>query len=95
MRDWISQQHYEVDLEWVKRGLGLLTLPVVVWSGQQFYKGAWSGVRHRTADMNTLIAVGTGAAFLYLLVATAVPGVFTRAGLPADVSTRRSPPSSR
>jgi len=85
MRDWIAQQGYEIDLEWVKRGLGLLTLPVVVWSGQQFYKGAWSGVRHRTADMNTLIAVGTGAAFLYSLVATAVPGVFTRAGLPADV----------
>src|SRR5882672_10822185 len=85
MRDWISQQGYEIDLEWVKRGVGLLTLPVVVWSGQQFYKGAWSGVRHRTADLNTLIAVGTGAAFLYSLVATAVPGVFTRADLPADV----------
>ena len=73
------------DLEWVKRGLALLTLPVVVWSGGQFYRGAWSGFRHRTADMNTLIALGTGAAFLYSLVATAVPGVFTRAGLPADV----------
>jgi Cu+-exporting ATPase len=85
MRDWIARQGYEIDLEWVKRGLGLLTLPVVIWSGQQFYKGAWSGLRHRTADMNTLIAVGTGAAFLYSVVATAVPGMFTRAGLPADV----------
>jgi Cu+-exporting ATPase len=85
MRDWIAGQGYEIDLEWLKRGIGLLTLPVVAWSGQQFYKGAWSGLRHRTADMNTLIAVGTGAAFLYSLVATAVPGMFTRAGLPADV----------
>ena len=85
LREWVSRQGYEIDLEWVKRGLGLLTLPVVIWSGQQFYKGAWSGLRHRTADMNTLIAVGTGAAFLYSVVATAVPGVFTRAGLPADV----------
>ena len=85
MRDWISGREYVIDLEWVKRGLGLLTIPVVVWSGQQFYKGAWSGLRHRTADMNTLIAVGTGAAFLYSVVVTAVPGVFTRAGLPADV----------
>src|SRR5512143_1322912 len=62
-----------------------LTLPVLLWSGRRFYKGAWSGFRHRTADMNTLIAVGTGAAFLYSVVATLVPGVFTRAGLPADV----------
>jgi Cu+-exporting ATPase len=62
-----------------------LTLPVLLWSGRRFYRGAWSGFRHRTADMNTLIAVGTGAAFLYSLVATLVPGVFTGAGLPADV----------
>jgi P-type Cu+ transporter len=62
-----------------------LTLPVMLWSGRRFYKGAWSGFRHRTADMNTLIAVGTGAAFLYSVVATLVPGVFTHAGLPADV----------
>ena len=74
-----------VNPEWVKRGLALLTLPVVVWSGRQFYRGAWSGFRHRTADMNTLIAVGTGAAYVYSLVATFLPGVFTRAGLPGDV----------
>ena len=69
---------------WLKVGLALLTLPVMVWSGRQFYRGAWAGFRHRTADMNTLIAVGTGAAFIYSLVATLMPGVFTRAGLPAD-----------
>src|SRR5258706_384025 len=85
LRDWVSGRGYVIDLEWVKRGLGLITLPVVLWSGQQFYKGAWSGLRHRTADMNTLIAVGTAAAFVFSLVATAVPGIFTRAGLPADV----------
>ncbi|HEV8263622.1 MAG TPA: heavy metal translocating P-type ATPase [Gemmatimonadales bacterium] len=85
LRDWVTAQGFVLDLEWVKRGLGILTLPVVVWSGQQFYKGAWSGVRHRTADMNTLIGLGTGAAFLYSIVATVAPGLFTRAGLPADV----------
>src|SRR5437667_155604 len=57
----------------------------VAQAGQQFYRGAWAGFRHRTADMNTLIAVGTGAAFLYSLIATLAPGVFTRAGLPPDV----------
>jgi Cu+-exporting ATPase len=85
MRDWITRQGYELDFAWVKRGLGLITLPVMLWSGQQFYKGTWSGLRHRTADMNTLIGVGTGAAFLYSVLATVAPGVFTRAGLPADV----------
>ncbi len=63
----------------------LLTLPVVLWSGRQFYRGAWSGFRHRTADMNTLIAVGTGAALLYSLAVTVVPGLFTGAGLTVNV----------
>ena len=74
-----------LDPQWIKIGLAVLTLPVVVWSGGQFYRGAWSGFKHRTADMNTLIAVGTGAAYLYSLVATFAPGVFTGAGHPADV----------
>jgi Cu+-exporting ATPase len=77
--------HGALDREWVKRGLALLTVPVLFWSGRQFYLGAWSGFKHRTADMNTLIAVGTGAAFLYSLAATLAPRLFTGAGLPADV----------
>ena len=47
-----------------------LTLPVVLYSGRQFFVSAWKGLRRRSADMNTLIAVGTGSAFLYSLVAT-------------------------
>src|SRR6266480_1277728 len=74
-----------LDPQWIKVGLAVLTLPVVVWSGGQFYRGAWSGFRHRTADMNTLIAVGTGAAYLYSLVATFAPGALAAAGRPADV----------
>ena len=85
VRDWIGGQGWVLNLEWVKWGLALVTLPVVLWSGQQFYKGTWSGFRHRTADMNTLIGVGTGAAYLYSLGATAAGGFFLNAGLPADV----------
>ena len=48
----------------------LLTLPVVLYAGAPFYTGAWSALRHRSANMNTLIALGTGAAFLYSLFAT-------------------------
>jgi Cu+-exporting ATPase len=62
-----------------------ITVPVLLWSARQFYRGALSGFRHRTADMNTLIAVGTGAAFLYSVAATLLPGVFATAGLHADV----------
>jgi Cu+-exporting ATPase len=62
-----------------------VTLPVLLWSGRGFFRGAWSGVLRGTADMNTLVALGTGAAFAYSVVATVAPGVFERAGLPAGV----------
>ncbi|SET36127.1 heavy metal translocating P-type ATPase [Hymenobacter actinosclerus] len=66
-------------------GLLLLTLPVLLYSGREFYVSAWNGLRHRTASMDTLIAVGTGAAFLYSLAATVAPGFFQRHGLAPDV----------
>ena len=53
----------------------LLAMPVVAYSGAQFYRGAWKSLRHRNADMNTLIAVGTGAAFAYSVVVTLAPGL--------------------
>ena len=62
-----------------------LTLVTMGWAGRQFYVRAWIGLRHRTADMNTLIAVGTGAAFLYSLIATVSPTLFTSRGVAADV----------
>jgi Cu+-exporting ATPase len=56
-----------------------LAVPVVFYSGARFYRGAWASVRHRNADMNTLIAVGTGAAFIYSVVATVAPGLVAAA----------------
>jgi P-type Cu+ transporter len=47
-----------------------LAIPVVGWAGRHFYTRAWTAFRHHTADMNTLIAVGSGAAFLYSLGVT-------------------------
>jgi P-type Cu+ transporter len=47
-----------------------LTLPVIFYSGAPFYTAAWRALRHRAANMNTLIALGTGAAFLYSLLTT-------------------------
>jgi Cu+-exporting ATPase len=47
-----------------------LTLPVVFYAGAPFYRAAWSALRHAGANMNSLIALGTGAAFLYSLYET-------------------------
>jgi len=47
-----------------------LTLPVVLYSGAGFYVAAWSALRHRAANMNSLIALGTGTAFLYSVYET-------------------------
>ena len=57
-----------------------LTTPVVFYCGSQFYRGAWAAFRHRAADMNTLIAIGTGAAYVYSVAATIAPGYFAQAG---------------
>ncbi len=52
----------------------LLTAPVLFWAGRDFFTGAWAAARHRAADMNTLVAIGTLSAFAYSVVATAAPG---------------------
>jgi Cu+-exporting ATPase len=53
-----------------------LTTPVLFWAGRDFFTGAWAAARHRAADMNTLIAVGTLSAYLYSVVATVFPHWF-------------------
>ena len=61
--------------------LWALATPVQFWAGWRFYRGAWGALRHRTADMNTLIAVGTSAAYLYSMVAVLFPTLFTIGGI--------------
>ncbi len=63
----------------------LFQTPIQFWVGWQFYSGAWKTVKHRSADMNTLIAVGTSAAYFYSLLATFLPGLFEVQGLTAEV----------
>ncbi|HNP81712.1 MAG TPA: heavy metal translocating P-type ATPase [Nitrospira sp.] len=62
-----------------------LTMLVMGWAGRHFYVRAWSAFRHHSADMNTLIAVGTGAAFLYSVLATVVPEFFLSRGVLPDL----------
>ena len=62
-----------------------LTLGVMAWAGRHFYTRAWAAFRHHSADMITLVAVGTGAAFLYSVLATVAPGFFVAHGVAPDV----------
>ena len=76
-------------LYWVWRGLALLTLPVLVWAASQFFTSAWQALRHRGANMHTLIATGITAAYLYSLVAVADPGIFPAEQVRRGVLRRR------
>ncbi len=62
-----------------------LTIPVQFWVGWQFYKGFWIALRNKTADMNTLIAVGTSAAFAYSAIATFFPSFLVSGGIQPTV----------
>ncbi|WP_019499979.1 heavy metal translocating P-type ATPase [Pseudanabaena sp. PCC 6802] len=59
----------------------LLATPIQFWGGSSFYIGAWKAFKNRTATMDTLIALGTSAAFLYSLAVTIAPGFFIAQGL--------------
>ena len=63
----------DVPLRYVHPAMFVLTAPVQFWAGAMFYRGAFKAARHGTSDMNTLIALGTSAAFGYSVVATFAP----------------------
>lgn len=63
----------------------LAVTPVLFWCGQGFFVGAWKAFWHHAADMNTLVALGTGVAYLYSLVVTVFPTVLEAQGLPPAV----------
>jgi Cu+-exporting ATPase len=62
-----------------------LTSVILAWAGRDIYRRAWKALRHRSADMNTLVTLGTGSAFVYSLVATLAPSLFARNGIAPDV----------
>lgn len=79
LRDWMPMGSETRRIVWAL--LGVLTFPVLVWSGSQFFTGMWDGLKHRSANMHTLIAIGVTAAFLYSVVAVAYPGMFPKVEL--------------
>ena len=63
----------------------VLSTPVLFWAGREFFVNAWKALKRHTATMDTLVALGTGSAYLYSIVATVIPSFFIAQGLNADV----------
>ena len=68
-------------LWWLWVAMGIASLAVIVYSGNQFFTGAWEALRHRSANMHTLIAIGTGTAWIYSTVALLFPQLFPSAAM--------------
>jgi len=64
------------NVSWINWLQLALTTPVLFWCGAQFFRSAWKGLRHFSANMDTLVAMGTGAAYLYSVAATIWPSFF-------------------
>jgi Cu+-exporting ATPase len=79
LRDWMPAGSETRRIVWGL--LGVLSLPVLLWSGSQFFAGMWDALKHRSANMHTLIAIGISAAFLYSIVAVAWPDLFPKMSL--------------
>jgi P-type Cu+ transporter len=76
---------YEINVNAVRWLLLAIAAFIAAWAGRRFYTKAWSALMHKTADMNTLVALGTGAAFLYSTAATIAPEFFLSHGIAPDV----------
>jgi P-type Cu+ transporter len=74
LRDWLTPGSDARRIVWAL--LGVLTLPILFWAGSHFFTGMWQALKHRQANMHTLIAIGISAAWLYSGVAVAVPQIF-------------------
>jgi Cu+-exporting ATPase len=76
---------YRIDEDAIRWFLFALATFILSWAGRRFYTKAWSALLHKTADMNTLVALGTGAAYLYSAASTIAPGFFVTRGIAPDV----------
>lgn len=76
---------YRIPAPALKYAMLVVTLAGMVWAGGAIFQRAWQAAIHRATNMNTLVALGTGAAFAYSVAATIRPGFFIAHGLRADV----------
>jgi len=77
LRDWFPRGSPQLAYLWYP--MGVLSLAVLVFSGSQFFTGMWQGLKHRSANMHTLIALGTGVAWIYSTFALLFPQIFPSA----------------
>ncbi|WP_158615401.1 cation-translocating P-type ATPase [Acidipila sp. EB88] len=76
---------FSVPAQQLRAVLLLVTAALLATAGRRFFRKAWAGLRHGNADMSTLVALGTGAAFGYSSAVTLWPRWFTAHGVPLDV----------
>jgi len=74
LRDWFPRGSPQLWYVWA--GMGVAALAVLAYSGNQFFTGAWDALKHRSANMHTLIALGTGVAWVYSTIALLFPQIF-------------------
>jgi len=74
LRDWFPRGSDSLRYMWY--AMGIASLAVLIYSGGQFFVGMWEGLKHRSANMHTLIAIGTGTAWIYSTIALLFPGLF-------------------
>lgn len=74
--DWVHEVIPQTTSNWIQL---TLATPAVLWAGWPFFQRGWSSVRTRNLNMFTLIAMGTGVAWLYSVIATIAPGIFPKA----------------
>lgn len=72
--DWFPRGSQNLLYVWY--AMGLASLAVLIYSGNQFFGGMWEGLKHRSANMHTLIAIGTGVAWIYSSIALLFPQLF-------------------
>ncbi len=82
LRDWFPRESHSLWYVW--GGMGIAALAVIGYSGWHFFTGAWEALKHRSANMHTLIALGTGVAWIYSTVALLFPQIFP-SGVVTDV----------
>jgi P-type Cu2+ transporter len=76
---------FSMNMPYVNEIMWLLSTPVILWLGRDFYINAWKQARHRSANMDTLVALSTGVAYIFSVFNTLFPHVWHERGLQAHV----------
>ena len=76
---------YPDTMDWLMPLIFVIATTVQFWAGADIYRAAWAATKHRTTNMNTLVALGTGVSYVYSTFVTLWPGLAEKWGLPLHV----------